>query len=215
MQADVNAETPATADDSLVGKLQSILGTAISLENDYELAYEDEEYVNFRQPEKEYAELDYTAHLGDGTTIQLPMTYGDLVNAGWTSQTQWVDTADAYTMGSSYYTGPDGKTIEVFISNKSGDAIPLTETTVYQVNLGGEGTETFQVYGLSKGSTVTDIVAALGNPGNITYFYTEYDDGNTFAQLDLEYNAKDGTLKIRLDADTGLISSITLGIIVD
>lgn len=214
-QADVSAETPVTGDDSLVGKLQSILGTAISLDNDYELSYEDEEFVNFVQPEKNYAELDHTAQLGDGTTIQLPMTYGDLVNAGWISQTQWVDTAETYTMGSSYFTGSDGKTIEAFICNKTSEAIPLEETTVYQVNLGGEGTETFQVYGLSKGSTVADIVAALGNPGNITYYYTEYEDGDVFTQLDMEYNAKDGTLSIRLDADTGLIYSVSLGIIVD
>lgn len=188
--------------DSLVPALKEILGSAISLD-DYELVYQDEEIVNLYLIDGEYIELDYTINLAGGSTIQLPMIYSELLEAGWTSSVQWDETAEANSVGGAAHVNADGNTIYVSICNPTSEAMDLNDIWVNSITLGGDFTAEGNVGGIGVGSSIGDLVAAWGKPYNISYYCDE-----DFSRLELNYEASDGELAICIDTQTGLISTV-------
>lgn len=197
---------PATTADGLLTVVKEILGDAISLD-DYELYSEpeDEEYVHLYLLDGERIEMDYTITLDDGTTIQMPMVYGELLDAGWTSSVQWEEQAKANSLGSAAHTNANGKTISVSIINPTDETMNLADIWINQVTMGGDYTEEFDIHGIRAGSTIADVVAAWGNPYSIEYYC-----GENYTELDLNYESNDyGTLEFCVDVETGLVSGAT------
>lgn len=200
---DAGEDTEPAGDSDLMAVVQTCLGNAISFD-DYELSYADEETMTLFYLNSENIELDYTIQLDDGTTIQLPMVYGELLDAGWTSSTQWTETVKGNSMGSATHTNSQGNTIYISIINPTDQFMDLTDTWVNNVTVGGERTAPFDTHGIHEGSSVADAIAVWGNPESISFY-----SGDTYQELDLTYVAEDGTLALRIDTQTGLISSVT------
>lgn len=199
-QAEAQSKTDV---DGLLKVVKGILGDAVSLD-DYELVYMDEESVSLYLLDGERIELDYTIVLDDGTTIQLPMVYGELLDAGWTSSVQWNRAVEGNSMGTASHANANGDTIYVSIINPTERSMYLTDTWVFSVTLGGDYSAGFDVHGASEGSSIADVIAAWGKPYNISYY-----SGDNYTQLDFDYEAMDGTLSFRIDEKTGLVDSVT------
>lgn len=202
---DVLEKTEAAEDEnSLLAVVKELLGNAVSL-SDYELSYEDEESVSLYLLDGERIELDYSIDLGDGTTIQLPMVYGDLLDAGWTNTQEWTEKVESNTAGFSAHTNADGKSIYITVKNHTSETMDLADIWVISVNLGGDYTEEFDIHGISKGASMADVVAAWGLPYHIYYFCSA--DDNDYASLEFEYSAINGSLSFEFDLETGLVAS--------
>ena len=195
----------ASGDGSLYDALKQILGSGISLDQ-YELSYEDEEIVNLYVLTNERNVLDYTFKTDDGTTIKLPIVYGDFLNAGWTSTVQWEEQAQASSMGSSAHKNGAGETIYVSIINHTDATVELKDCWVNRVTLGQEYSAGFDIHGIKKGSSVAEVIAAMGNPYNIEY----YNDGE-YESLELNFEAMDGTLTFHIDSQTAQVTGATYG----
>lgn len=202
MEAQTEKAVEAPAEDKQLAALKGILGSAVSLD-DYELFSQDEDYVTLYSLDGERIELDYTVDLDDGTTIQLPMVYGELLDAGWTSSVQWKSAVEGNSMGSASHANAEGETIYLAIINPTSKSMYLTDIWINQVQVGGDYTEGFDIHGVSAGSTIADVVAAWGNPYEI-----EYSSDKENAYLDLGYLGSDyGTLSFRVDVKTGQVRS--------
>lgn len=188
--------------DSQYAVVEALLGEVLSL-SDYEVAYEDEELLTLELIDFTRAKPDYCVQLGDGTTLQLPVHFGDLLDAGWVSEQQWADNQDGNTFGYTVMTNTNGKTIYAFVKNPSDEGTTLRDCWVTTVFLGGTYTEDFDVNGVSANATMAEIVAAWGLP---TTVYCYQNDKVIF-----DYCPIDGTLEFRVDWNTGLLFEVRYG----
>lgn len=195
---------PAGQEANLQTEMESILGTAIA-KDVYELRYMDEEQVSLELIDAEYVELDYVITVGEGTKLQLPCAYSEALNAGWVSDTEWEETQEGNTVGGGTHTDASGNTIGMTIQNPTEENMNLTDLWITGVTAGnGHGyTAAFEVSGISEGSTMANVVSALGQPYYIVYYVDE-----DYVSLKFEYDAADGGLNIYFDPETALVSAL-------
>lgn len=202
-------EEGTTTESELVTAAKTILGTAISLDADYALVYEDEDIVYFSLVDGEYAQMDYTVYLEDGTAMKLPTAYTELTAAGWTSRSQWEE-VEAQSAGYDWYTNSDGKTIQISFLNAGSEPIPVEETTITGIDLGSRlgCTAGYQICGISEGSTVAEVTAALGKPNEIHYQLSSY---NGEPELELIYASSNvyGHLTFYIDGQGSLVTGVS------
>lgn len=150
------------AEENLLNKLEGILGDALSLD-DYEIRNQEEESLRLSLIDGEYIELDDRLTVGN-VEITLPMLYGSFVDAGWVSETQWVDPTNANSFGSGKYTNAEVQTVYVKFVNPTQQAQELVKEWFLSVQAGGDYTAEFDVKGVHAVSTLTETVAAWGKP---------------------------------------------------
>lgn len=205
-QTEAQDETQANntaAEDGLVAVVKDILGDAISLE-DYELDVQgDDGEVDLWLLEEVPIEFDYTIELDDGTIITLPMVYGEFLNSGWTNRTPWKEQAEAYASGFGVHANAKGDTVSIGVVNPTDETMELADIWINSVNLGGSYTEGFNICGIIRGSSIVDVVDALGNPTSIDY--TCDDD---YVTLSLKYSTPEFALLFEIDVETGLVDYV-------
>lgn len=193
------ADDNADSEESLLIDLKAILGEAVSVD-DYELSYMDEEFANLQLLDDDYKELDYLIKLGDGTAIELPMVYGELLDAGWVSATSWTETVEGNSAGFASHSNAAGDTIFVTIKNPTNQFMDLEDTWITGVHVGDDFTADFDIGGVSQGDTVETLIAAFGLPSSIEYFVDE-----DYASVDFIYLAVDGSVEFAIDVETGTV----------
>ena len=174
------------------------------LEQDIDPIHTYDDIISVYMNNCQYLEENCVIELGNGTTLQFPMTYGDLCNAGWTLEDEEISDpfpAEEYIWFS--FINSDGKTIEAEIGNGSETPVEVRDAIVTQFECGDSGTETFSVKGIAKGATVKEILAVFGLPYGCTY------DGG-YKSLDFYYVNESNThhLSFFMDPETGLLDSI-------
>ena len=151
---------------------------------------------------------DCCVELGNGTTLQYPMTYGELCDAGWTLAEG--ELSDPFPMEEATDWFPmvnsDGKTIEARIYNSAESPMALQDVPVLQLLFGDEGTETFAVSGIQRGATVQEILDTFGTPC-VCSFHEEDDGSKSFAII---YMDESGNFDLYFDMDpeTGLLENL-------
>ena len=161
-------------------------------------------YLNNDQP------LDYPCvfEQGNGTSLQLPMTYGDLCDAGWTLEYEEIsDPFPADEVLWYTFVNADGKTIGASIWNMSDTPVDVREAAVHQLQFGDSYSEIFTVNGIGVGSTVQEVLDVFGMPSGC-YYYEWKDGGDSF---DFDYNSEDGksSLSFFVDTKTNLMFGIS------
>ena len=112
--------------------------------------------------------------MGNGTTLQLPMTYGELCDAGWELDYQEISDPYPTSQYNRYvFINSDGKTISAEIVNHTNSPIDVRKAEVAQLALGYFHTENFSINGIEPGATVTEILLAFGLPASCGYYEDE------------------------------------------
>ena len=146
--------------------------------------------------------------LGNGTTLQYPMTYGELCDAGWTLAEG--ELSDPFPMEEATEWFPminsDGKTIEARIYNSAESPMALQDVPVLQLLFGDKGTETFAVSGIQRGATVQEILDTFGTPC-VCSFHEEDDGSKSFAIIYMDESG-DFDLYFDMDPETGLLENL-------
>ena len=149
-----------------------------------------------------------SVELGNGTTIQYPMTYGELCDAGWTLEEGELsdpfpaeETTEWFPMVNS-----DGKTIETRIYNSTESPMALRDVPVFQLLFGDEGTETFSVSGLQRGATAQEIMDIFGTPSS--FYIVENFDGTLYMNLSYINYTNTHSLAFVMDPETGLLENL-------
>lgn len=187
-----------TAED-LTSRFEAAVAEYIDLGNYEAPEVEDGSISLFMEEYDTYSELNYVVTFGNGTSVQLPVRYQELLDDGWISNSSVPDAFPANSLTGAAHTGTDGGTAGFTLMNPTEGILTLAESWVTSVHVGGSYTESFTVAGsITAESTFDDVVAVLGEP------YYVYFRGN-----DLTLSYKDeihGSLEITIDADTGLVS---------
>lgn len=176
----------------------------------------------------------YIFEMGDKTKLQLPMTYGELYEAGWRlkeesfgpkygfegKQLNELFPAGGYNY--LYMINSRGKVIWVYVGNSSSEEVELRDVpidflrlgdnlTTYISNDGKERTEieaeSFVVNGITKGSSIADVLEKFGWPHHIEYtVYSEESKSIGFEYWnDLEGNI---SMIVWIDGQIGTVDSI-------
>ena len=196
---------PVTNEDgvdmTLMERMEKILGQELDLDQ-YDISYLDSEMAILYLKDGGEVELDFAVNLDDGSTIQLPVRYGDLLNAGWTSSANWEDSAAGGTMGSAMHTNASGDTVHLSIVNPTDETLPLADIWVNSITVGDVFTAGFDIEGITLGSSVSDIISVWGNPYSISFFITD-----DYMDLELIIEDAEGTLSLQIDSETSLVSA--------
>ncbi|MCM1084230.1 MAG: hypothetical protein NC393_14265 [Clostridium sp.] len=151
----------------------------------------------------------------DGAVYQFPMTYQDIVDAGFTIGEQYMgETLDSneYTMSISAKNDAGEKIYVRFKNFTEQDGRPITDCEIY-----GFGFDTDEYYdvnpaiticnGVTFGMTVDEVKGIMGEPD---YYYAS--DDPDFDRKELEYYA-DGTPRtnqLQLEFIDGILAAITI-----
>lgn len=201
-QGCVRAESNAA---NIQTELAGILGEALSLD-DYKAFYQDENYLRLYLKEGGTASLPADMALVDGTVIQLPMRYGELLQAGWVSHQTMSDPFPSRAAGNAVHTSAQGKTMAVGVVNPATEMCALDCAWINCVSLGGDYTADFQLGGISRGSTLAELTACWGKPYHVDY----YRSGET-VQLTLDYQDSDSEVSFGIDLQSGCVVSVIWG----
>ena len=146
--------------------------------------------------------------LGNGTTLQYPMTYGELCDAGWTLAEGELSDPFPATEATEWFpmVNSDGKTIEARIYNSAESPMALQDIPVFQLLFGDKGTETFAVSGIQRGATVQEILDTFGTPC-VCSFHEEDDGSKSFAIFYMDETG-DFDLYFDMDPETGLLENL-------
>lgn len=191
-------------------KLCDLMGMDVA-EMVLENAYSDDEHVAAFPAN--YTEIvpEYIFEMGDGSMLQLPMTYGDLLDAGWNLEYGMEEEEfSSIFPGEEYiwcsFINAEGKTMNAELGNYSDSPIDLWDAVVTQLQVGGDETENFSVSGITLGATVEDIMAVFGRPLQISYY--EWESGGkdfSFYYIDdINYSS----ISFDMDPETGLLNSV-------
>lgn len=198
-----NAAENAVPEDGLVTVVKEILGNAISLA-DYELSdQDDEDEVHLYLLEEAPIEFDYTIALDDGTTITLPMVYGEFLDTGWANRTSWKEQAEAHASGYGVHANANGDTVSIGVVNPTDETMEPADIWINSVNVGGSYTAGFNICGISRGSSIADVINALGNP--TTIYYTCDDDYESFA---LKYSTPEFSLLFEINVENAVVDYV-------
>lgn len=200
-------DTDVTAPDSpLYETLQEKMGIDF-MKQDVESIYTTEESAAVYLYNCKYIKGNHTFKLGDGTTLQLPMTYGELCDAGWALE--YGNVSDPYPAGQiNWYCliNSDGKTIDVEIVNRTGDFVDARDAQLSQISLGEDCTESFSLNGIKNGATVKEILKKFGTPYGCDYY--EWEDGSKSFSFYYTDEANMIHLTFNMDPDTNRLIGI-------
>ena len=124
-----------------------------------------------------YLDEFYVVEMGDGTKLQFPLTYGDLLKAGWKLDDEEI--GNRYPAGQiEWYNfiNSDGKTMSAELANMSKFSKNVRKAQVSQINVGYLLTESFSINGITVGATVEEIMAEFGLPHYCNYY--KWPDGS-------------------------------------
>ena len=146
--------------------------------------------------------------LGNGTTLQYPMTYGELCDAGWTLAEGELSDPFPATEATEWFPmiNSDGKTIETRIYNSTESPMALQDVPVYQLRFGDEGAETFSVSGIQRGATAEEIMDTFGMPHN--FYIVENFDGTQCISLSYINYTNTLDLTFVMNPETGLLENL-------
>ena len=149
-----------------------------------------------------------SVELGNGTTIQYPMTYGELCDAGWTLEEGELSDPFPAEEATEWFpmVNSDGKTIEARIYNSTESPMALRDVPVFQLLFGDEGTETFSVHGLQRGATAQEIMDIFGTPSS--FCIVENIDGTLYMNLSYINYTNTHSLAFVMDPETGLLENL-------
>lgn len=200
----VQNDQPENEESDLEAELKAIVGTAVDL-NAYEVRYVDEEQARLMLIDEENTVLDYVITVGEGTRLQLPCAYSEALNAGWVSSVEWEENQEGNTLGTDTHSDASGNTINITIQNPTEETMNLADLWITSVTAGNglDYTAAFDVSGISEGSTMANVVSAVGLPAYISYYVDE-----DYVSLKFEYNAADGFLTFYFDPETALVSAV-------
>lgn len=155
---------------------------------------------------------DYTLEIGDGSKLHLPMTYQELLDAGWNPDDEMNAEPPANSVpGEEYqwysFINEQGKTLNAEIGNYSASPINLKDAVVTQLQAGGELTETYSVSGIQAGATVQEIMEQFGLPLQCSYYrWADGTESFDFYYIDdINYSH----IAFNIDPETGLLDSIS------
>ena len=155
-----------------------------------------------------YLDSEYLFQLGNGTTLQLPMTYGQLCDAGWMLEYDSIpDPYPAEQIQWFSFMNSNGKTIGAEIANLSDAPMDVRDARVAQISLGDAYTEHFSLNGIGPGATVKQILEVFGLPHGCIYYEWSWNDISFFFYYIDETNMIHLTFDI--DARTNRLSGIT------
>ena len=177
------------------------------MEQDVEEICIDEESASVYLNNCDYLDESYVVELGNGTTLQFPMTYGELCDAGWALLDDEISDSLPAEFGKWFvFVNSDGKTIEAYIANTSDASVEVQNAPVTMFDFGDLGTESFSINGIKKGSTVKEILAEFGLPYGSSFY--EWEDGyQSFAF----YYTSDGdgySIQFDIDPKTGRLDNV-------
>jgi len=150
-------------------------------------------------------------YMADGSEFRYPMTYKDVCDAGWRLEYEnekeiLADGISPEESGWFSFINDDGKTVNIELFNVEESTIPTDDAKVTQIHAGNVSTEEFSVEGISRGSTVQEIIDRFGLPyGSIYYkwesgtdslsiYYVSRDDDSIYASLDFSFDTETGLL---------------------
>lgn len=230
----VENSRPTETRPSIAATLKDFAATLSSyVDPDHYLLKEDEGYCTYTL-KKDVAKttvynLDYTIDLG-GTPVTLPLTYGELVQAGWTSTSDpssSVKSSDGIGIFASCQ-NTQKKWFYATIVNRTGTEQQLKDCNVvsiqiknyeydYTVNntVWNDEAAPFTICGSIKNtSSLKEITEVLGEPTTI-FFYEETCEYNSDDQayIQLNYTVRNeneyGSLTIVVSAETDEIMKLT------
>ena len=177
------------------------------MEQDVEEICIDEESASVYLNNCDYLDESYVVELGNGTTLQFPMTYGELCDAGWSLLDAEIGDSIPTEYGEWFeFVNSNGKTIEAYLCNISDSPVELRNVPVTMLEFGDTGTESFSINGIQKGSTVKEILAEFGLPYGSSFY--EWEDGyQSFAF----YYTSDGdgySIQFDIDPKTGRLDNV-------
>lgn len=168
------------------------------MEQDVEEVIIDEESASVYLNNCDYLDESYVVELGNGTTLQFPMTYGELCDAGWALLDAEIGDSIPTEYGEWFeFVNSDGKTIEAYLCNISNSPVELRNVPVTMLEFGDVGTESFSINGIQKGSTVKEILAEFGLP----YCSSFYEWENGHQSFAFYYTGEDIDCSIHFDID--------------
>lgn len=173
-----------------------------------ESAYSTSNYVSVCLNNCRYLNGDYTFKMGNGSKIKLPTTYGRLCDGGWMPEYD-DEVIDPHPAGERYWISlinTDGKTMNAEICNDTSAPIDVRDTQVTQIQVGNILTEDFDLSGLTRGSTVAEVLDKFGMPCECSYYVVE----GGIDRFDLFYIDKADTIYLHFsfDPQTNLLDSI-------
>ena len=177
------------------------------MEQDVEEICIDEESASVYLNNCDYLDESYVVELGNGTTLQFPMTYGELCDAGWALLEAEIGDSIPTEYGEWFvFVNSDGKTIEAYLCNISDSPVELRDVPVTMFDFGDAGTESFSINGIQKGSTVKEILAEFGLPYGSSFYEWE----NGYQSFAFYYTGEDIDCSIHFDIDpkTGRLDHI-------
>lgn len=171
----------------------------------------DDEHVSVYLDNSQLIVSEYVFEMGDGSRLQLPMTYEDLCNAGWVLEYGMEEDGLSDPLpGEEYvwcsFINADGKTINAEISNHSSEPIDLREAVITQLQVGGDDTESFSVNGITRGATIEEILDEFGLPYGSSYYRWE-SGGESFSFYYIEESGY-CSIDFSIDPETWLLDSI-------
>lgn len=217
--------TELMLDDPLYRELMDLLGIAPLTETiDYGCVVPDAygngdteiylELKNGQPPEPEY-----TVEMGNGCNVRIPMTYGELYEAGWrVAATNWQADFDVKEakLSNIFLTdemifcdmvGINGKTINVTLHNTQKEAVELRTVPVTGIVIYGSEMQGISINGITQGATASEIIKAFGWPHLIHAMY-----GDCFKNVWLYYHDEHpvgDNLSIYLDEKTGQLENFS------
>ena len=177
------------------------------MEQDVEEICIDEESASVYLNNCDYLDESYVVELGNGTTLQFPMTYGELCDAGWSLLDAEIGDYIPTEYGEWFeFVNSNGKTIEAYLCNISDSPVELRNVPVTMLEFGDTGTESFSINGIQKGSTVKEILAEFGLPYGSSFYEWE----NGYQSFAFYYTGEDIDCSIHFDIDpkTGRLDHI-------
>ena len=197
----------ALLSNPLYPRLQELMGFELTREK-IDTAFSSEEHVAVMFEEHQLIVPDYIFELDNGTRLQLPMTYQDLIDAGWQSEEE-MEPTEAVEGEQYFWTGfvnGDGKTISAEIGNYSASPIALKDATITQLQFGNCYTEGYSVNGIREGATVEEVMFQFGLPMECSYY--RWEDGLEYFSFYYINDINYSHISFDFNTETGLLESI-------
>lgn len=162
-------ETDAT-ENALFPELERLMGID-GLAEQITVVRSYEEDIQVRLDNPDFLTQPCVFEMGDGSKLQIPMAYKDLIKAGWKPDDEELsDPIPAQTYLECSFINRSGKTIDVQISNTATEAVALNDAQITMIFFAEEGSEAYSINGITEGATVEEILAVFGMPYDIAYY---------------------------------------------
>ncbi len=162
--------------------------------------------------ESDYAEqynFDYLIKFADNSEIKLPVTYSEMENLKWNTETAADKQVSNKVQTGVYFTNGTGEKIILWTQNLvDGDEAyaNLSDCKFFTIELDARYVSKYTICGtITESSTMSDIIRALGNPTTIDY---DWDDNEIKLYYHEQLNNGYSSISVYLDGKGTTISSI-------